>query len=367
MKRKILLILIMLLLPAITVFAHGGKTDGAGGHRDNQNKSGLGYYHYHCGGHPPHLHEDGVCPYSSGLSSTPKAEFKPKTYDTNDLFDSKPKSSISVSSSISNGTSHNSNIVSDVQKQNDSQQSSKNKDDKRRTGDIVAAVLALIFFIVPLCIAILQFIWETVILGVYENVIYKLSPICSIKKYEEVLSCAKKERIEIEELYREIIEIGKKIVIPNNCEIGNDGLPREKSFEVWGKQFTVYTTSYGKSIHKKYRCSGATNKHHICDLEKNSYYSYCLKCYNEYPSPDLTWFYASKDYKRKSVTYNNLIKNFENTIIEAEKCYTKCNRKMFRLFTSLSKAAKLRLDDANIGYYEFNKIPSIMELPLCPQ
>lgn len=42
--------------------AHSGRTDRYGGHRDNKNKSGLGSYHYHCGGHPAHLHENGVCP-----------------------------------------------------------------------------------------------------------------------------------------------------------------------------------------------------------------------------------------------------------------------------------------------------------------
>lgn len=48
----------------MTAFAHSGRTDSDGGHRDNKNKSGLGSYHYHCGGHPAHLHENGVCPYA---------------------------------------------------------------------------------------------------------------------------------------------------------------------------------------------------------------------------------------------------------------------------------------------------------------
>ena len=48
---------------SILSLAHSGRTDSNGGHRDNKNKSGLGYYHYHCGGYPPHLHTDGVCPY----------------------------------------------------------------------------------------------------------------------------------------------------------------------------------------------------------------------------------------------------------------------------------------------------------------
>lgn len=51
------------------VQAHPGRTDGSGGHRDNKNRSGLGYYHYHCGGYPAHLHKNGVCPYTSSKSS----------------------------------------------------------------------------------------------------------------------------------------------------------------------------------------------------------------------------------------------------------------------------------------------------------
>ena len=54
----------------ITVEAHGGRTDSRGGHKDNKNKSGLGSYHYHCGGHPAHLHPNGVCPYSGKSSSS---------------------------------------------------------------------------------------------------------------------------------------------------------------------------------------------------------------------------------------------------------------------------------------------------------
>lgn len=51
-------------------FAHSGRTDSNGGHRDNKNKSGLGSYHYHCGGHPAHLHTKGVCPYSNHSAHT---------------------------------------------------------------------------------------------------------------------------------------------------------------------------------------------------------------------------------------------------------------------------------------------------------
>lgn len=73
MKKRVFLILTVCLLVlsmSMSAFAHSGRTDSSGGHRDNKNKSGLGSYHYHCGGHPAHLHNNGVCPYASGASSS---------------------------------------------------------------------------------------------------------------------------------------------------------------------------------------------------------------------------------------------------------------------------------------------------------
>ena len=61
---------------SIEAEAHSGRTDANGGHKDNKNKSGLGSYHYHCGGHPAHLHPNGVCPYQSGNASEDKQTSK---------------------------------------------------------------------------------------------------------------------------------------------------------------------------------------------------------------------------------------------------------------------------------------------------
>lgn len=68
MKKKIERILLVLffsiiLLCTMNIYAHSGRTDSSGGHRDNKNVSGLGSYHYHCDGNPPHLHINGICPY----------------------------------------------------------------------------------------------------------------------------------------------------------------------------------------------------------------------------------------------------------------------------------------------------------------
>lgn len=72
MKKKTVKIVSLigaaLIAMSAPVSAHSGRTDASGGHRDNRNVSGLGYYHYHCGGYPPHLHSNGVCPYRNGSS-----------------------------------------------------------------------------------------------------------------------------------------------------------------------------------------------------------------------------------------------------------------------------------------------------------
>lgn len=68
-RRLLALLLLLALLPAAAL-AHSGRTDSRGGHRDNKNKSGLGSYHFHCGGFPAHLHPGGVCPYAAGSTST---------------------------------------------------------------------------------------------------------------------------------------------------------------------------------------------------------------------------------------------------------------------------------------------------------
>lgn len=89
MKRIIafLCAAILCCVVAIPAFAHGGRTDSSGGHKDNQNVSGLGGYHYHCGGNPPHLHTNGVCPYSGGGSSSTSSSYSSSSgWDSDDDY-----------------------------------------------------------------------------------------------------------------------------------------------------------------------------------------------------------------------------------------------------------------------------------------
>ena len=70
-KKILALILVYMMFLTIGIsYAYSGRTDAYGGHKDNKNKSGLGSYHYHCEGNPAHLHNNGVCPYSSNTTTT---------------------------------------------------------------------------------------------------------------------------------------------------------------------------------------------------------------------------------------------------------------------------------------------------------
>lgn len=79
--ESVVMILASIVCITTITYAHSGRTDSSGGHKDNKNKSGLGSYHYHCGGHPAHLHPNGVCPYSSSATkkSTTNSTNKQKT------------------------------------------------------------------------------------------------------------------------------------------------------------------------------------------------------------------------------------------------------------------------------------------------
>ena len=100
---SILLILLSFISIQINTYGHSGRTDTNGGHKDNKNKSGLGSYHYHCGGHPAHLHANGVCPYTSSSQSN-------KNSRSNSSSSSSKNSNPSSSSNKSGNSSSSASI-----------------------------------------------------------------------------------------------------------------------------------------------------------------------------------------------------------------------------------------------------------------
>lgn len=100
--KSIITIITILILSQTITYAHSGRTDSNGGHKDNKNVSGLGSYHYHCGGNPPHLHANGVCPYSSSASSSNSSS---KSTSNKKSSSSKSSSSSTTSTKTSSNTS----------------------------------------------------------------------------------------------------------------------------------------------------------------------------------------------------------------------------------------------------------------------
>lgn len=98
---SICVFLILIIMCNIT-FAHSGRTDSNGGHRDNKNKSGLGSYHYHCGGHPAHLHTNGVCPYSNNSATSTNKGNTLNSSATNTNKDNALNSSTTTNTNIEN-------------------------------------------------------------------------------------------------------------------------------------------------------------------------------------------------------------------------------------------------------------------------
>lgn len=105
MKRILLLLVLSIMSIQITTYAHSGRTDSQGGHKDNKNKSGLGSYHYHCGGHPAHLHTNGICPYSSNVSSSKKSKTNTLSKNNTSSSSESSKSTTSSKPTIINVTS----------------------------------------------------------------------------------------------------------------------------------------------------------------------------------------------------------------------------------------------------------------------
>ena len=124
MKRilKFFMIFLCVILFPSVAYAHSGRTDANGGHHDYKNKSGLGSYHYHCGGHPAHLHPNGVCPYSGGgtmsepepTDASPSPSVNLKSYPTQLNVGDSSGLEYSIENSSDNQsavTSSNENIV----------------------------------------------------------------------------------------------------------------------------------------------------------------------------------------------------------------------------------------------------------------
>lgn len=86
MKKILCIFISIITILSLTVlcFAHSGRTDSSGGHKD----SSTGEYHYHHG-YPAHQHPNGKCPYDfddNTNSESNNSTLKTTEYDIGDIL-----------------------------------------------------------------------------------------------------------------------------------------------------------------------------------------------------------------------------------------------------------------------------------------
>ena len=220
---------VLLLSPR--ALAHPGRTDGDGGHHDYNNVSGLGNYHFHHG-HPAHLHTGGVCPY----------DFDNKTGQNSG---SSSGESVTRAAATSPTPSHSAS----------------------------ASTPRLLWWI---------------LLGGGMAMLLVLLLKAHLKQRRE-LRAFEAERARLSALYgdKTAQELAHMAGMPDDVELGPDGLPKERGAVGWGERFTYYVAPSGKAFHSVRGCNRSAvipvNAASLGGLHS------CSRCRADYPS--LAWYH----------------------------------------------------------------------------
>lgn len=255
-----LMVIVILMFMPFQALAHSGRTDSSGGHHDNKNKSGLGSYHYHCGGHPAHLHPNGICPYSTNTTTV----VTPKTLSvTKAPFTMAPIATKAIF--MVTETAYN---TSTPRVYNTAIPAFSSRDDRDIPISNKESDRALLYF----CLGV-------VAVGI---IAYSVSRYVKNKISRNVKILVEKESFDIrQQFYSNLFSrhSPKELaVVPSDINFTKDRLPIEagKPNGDYGK-FLVYVSERGNCYHKKCGCSNAyTESHLFIELEKRSPCSRCV-------------------------------------------------------------------------------------------
>lgn len=268
-KKKTIVFLVFILFTAAPVYAHPGRTDANGGHRDNQNASGLGYYHYHCGGHPPHLHENGICPYNTSASYVEEPQESYSSSDTPSSSSSTSNSSSSYSSSRTRAATEpvedETEAVSEEPVETTSNPSSEEESDD-----------SSLWF--PMLVLSALFLTAVFMLKKEPASKWKARQ-KEEKDYDYYFSCYAFYKPE------DFVKIPAGTYI--RC-----GLPYSKGSGKYGA-YTVYTTPTGSCYHTNRNCARSSNLQENNIVSISILYRPCSRCVKK--KLDLTWY---REYSR---------------------------------------------------------------------
>lgn len=307
-KRALLTCLLLLLITVVciaSVFAHPGRTDSNGGHWDRQS----GTYHFHTG---EYAGKGG-----GGSSSSEYVPFEPP-YEP-------PK---------------------DNPYRKDSKHNTASKSNSFWNTIAYMFVITFAFgFVVSIVSTISSIIYDCCL----EKHLPRHKINCLVDKISKFHSCQQ----EALALCWEEEEMIANLQTPEQYEIGNDNLPRDKNSDSnWGSSFTMYKTNHGTKLHTKYNCCFATNPVHIywyrtrCNFSN----SLCRKCALTYTLPDLSWYEEYLNYQSLKERQSRNESQCQNLRKEIEILHKKCNSKATKIIIVFSKKNRNTLHEANALY-----------------
>lgn len=339
-KRKgIVFILVFCVLFAISTFAHPGRTDSNGGHWDRKN----GTYHFHTGEYAG-KGSSGSSSSSEYVPFTPPYEPPTENPYRTDNADTNAEKWYEIVLPLLVivclivwwvwASIRSSVVVDDAY-----------------TGCGCLLFFALICLSVKLlenytCVTLLAIIIIIILCLAYYGLrkLYKKID-GSIDAYErivnEYISCkSKQEEKEAEYLTFE------QMPIPDDCEIGFDGLPKEICVLIgWGDKFTVYQSRVGNKIHTVRGCCSAFEQKHIYnfinfrDLES----LLCKKCSKDYAIPNLDWYKNHLQYLKLTQTIFELDDKKKELKEKLIKCRKDCCTFSVKFMLLFDKKNKIRL------------------------
>lgn len=226
---------LLLIIISMSVCSHPGRTDENGGHWNRT----TGEYHFHTGEYAGRNHFSSSPSSSSGTSPSKKIPDPP----------AKTKKSVKTA------------------------EEPVAKNEGLNTFELICIISVGVLLLFLICLGF----------HIHFKIISTISAFKSYKYEQHSLPDYKKELSTYE---RKLPTLKAKVTIPEEYEIGEDNLPKDKGAEDWGKTFTYYINPGGQRLHRKYGHSGAVLKVHIYQHVQ----PLCKVCCKNHTLPNLNWY-----------------------------------------------------------------------------
>lgn len=222
-----------------------------------------------------------------------------------------------------------------------------------RKVDVVELVMDIVFVYTPLCLLGIFLLYVFMIKTVLPS-IHRRFPKYKIHQYGVAIVNFYHNENEIKKLQNQIKKSLADFPVPNDVEIGPDGLPKEKRSNGWGEKFTYYRTRSGKKIHKTYLCNHATIPCHIFTYAIYQYHTspyniFCSKCCKD-SGPTFYWYIEYKKRLQLQKDLENLESKIKTLLNDVKRHNDICNSDKVTKSIFFSKYNEIHLKSFNKDY-----------------